>query len=134
VRILPGDALSIAAALPREIAAEVRTVTASQFVNELFGRGPARAIRWLRALRRALPGRTLLVADYYGRLGTGHDAPRELLLHDYAQLISGQGVPPPDVDGWNAVYTAAGCRLAHALHDSRTTLFIHVIVLGGTKT
>jgi SAM-dependent methyltransferase len=130
VRILEGDAFRLAAALPRAIAAEVQTVTASQFVNELFGRGTARAIQWLRGLRRALPGRTLLIADYYGRLGTDIEAPRELLLHDYAQLISGQGVPPPDLDGWNAVYTAAGCRLAHALQDSRTTLFIHVVVLG----
>lgn len=130
VRILEGDATRIATALPRAIAAEVQTVTASQFVNELFGRGPSRAVQWLRTLRRALPGRTLLIADYYGRLGTNIDAPRELLLHDYAQLISGQGVPPADIDGWNALYTAAACRLAHALEDNRTTLFIHVVVLG----
>lgn len=129
VKILEGDAVRIASSLPREVAKGVRTVTASQFVNELFGKGPGIAIRWLRALRRALPGRTLLIADYYGRLGTHDDAPRELLLHDYAQLISGQGVPPPDLDGWNVLYTEAGCRLAHVIEDNHTTLFVHVIVL-----
>jgi SAM-dependent methyltransferase len=133
VRIVEGDATRIATAIPRDLAGRIHAVTASQFVNELFGGGSARAVRWLRDLRRTLPGRTLLVADYYGRLGTDDDVPRELLLHDYAQLISGQGVPPPDVQGWNAVYTAAGCRLAHALEDHHTTLFIHVVVLDGRE-
>lgn len=129
VKIIEGDAMRIRQSLPREIASRVRGVVASQFMNELFGRGPALAIRWLRSLRSMLPNRVLLIADYYGRLGTGYDAPRELLLHDYAQLISGQGVPPPDLDGWNAIYEAAGCRLAHVLEDNHTTLFVHVVVL-----
>lgn len=129
VKIVEGDAMRIRRSLPREIASQVRTVVASQFMNELFGRGPTLAIRWLRSLRTMLPDRVLLVADYYGRLGTDPDAPRELLLHDYVQLISGQGVPPPDVDGWNAIYEAAGCRLGHVLEDNHTTLFVHVVVL-----
>ena len=115
--------------LPRDVRREVETVVASQLANALT---PAAAVAWLRRLRKAFPARPLLLADYYGRLGTG-DARlhRETWLHDYAQLISGQPVPPPDREAWQALYIAAGCRLVHVMEDPRTTLFVHVVVLEG---
>jgi hypothetical protein len=51
------------------------------------------------------------------------------LLHDYAQLISGQGVPPAGLDEWKAIYSEAGCRLAHVIEDRATPLFVHIVLL-----
>jgi SAM-dependent methyltransferase len=51
---------------------------------------------------------------------------RETLLQDYVQVLSGQGVPPPDAAAWEAIYRRARCRLVHAIEDRATTRFIHV--------
>lgn len=128
VRVLLGDGEHLSAALPPEVAAEVRAVTACQVANEMFAGGHARAVRWLRGLRKLLPGRPLLIADYYGRLGGKKSrAHRETLLHDYAQIISGQGVPPAGVAEWRSIYARAGCRLVHVIEDTTTTRFIHIL-------
>lgn len=114
--------------LPLDVRREVQTVVASQLANALT---PAATVAWLRRLRKAFPSRPLLLADYYGRLGTSDGRlHRETWLHDYAQVLSGQPVPPRDRDAWQSLYTAAGCRLVHVMEDPRTTLFVHVVVLG----
>ena len=123
VKIFRGDAMR------PKIRAGVQAVVASQLANEMFGSGTARVIAWLRRVRRAFPDRPLLIADYYGRLGTGRRTGRETLLHDFIQLISGQGVPPADRKEWQRLYDAAGCRLVHVIEDTHTTLFVHLVVL-----
>ena len=130
VRILRGDSRDSAAALHSAARKSVRGIIASQVANEMFAAGNRDAIAWLRKLRREFPGRLLLIADYYGQLGKVKGQPhRETLLHDYAQVISGQGVPPASIREWRRIYSAAGSRLVHALEDEATTLFIHVVVL-----
>jgi SAM-dependent methyltransferase len=133
VRILTGDCLHLRAAVSAELRAAVRTLTMCQVANEMFGDGGRRFTRWLREARRLFPGRLLLVSDYYGRLGRGGRTParREVLLHDYAQLISGQGVPPATAKEWGALYEAAGCRLLHVMEDRGTTRFVHFVRLDG---
>jgi SAM-dependent methyltransferase len=131
IRIFEGDAMRPRTALPREVRTEVDALVAAQLANELFGSGTRAASRWLRRLRQAFPSRPLLIADYYGRLGTGNASlHRETWLHDYAQLISGQGIPPPTRRHWQEIYTSAGCRLVHVIEDTHTTLFVHLVVLG----
>ncbi|MBX3740450.1 MAG: hypothetical protein KF712_05630 [Akkermansiaceae bacterium] len=111
--------------------AKVKAISACHVMNEMFGGGKQEAIHWMRQLRKKLPGKLLLVSDYYGRLGVDiATGIRETLLHDYAQLISGQGIPPANLDGWNEVYEKAGCRLIHAAEDRRSSQFIHVLLLG----
>jgi len=130
IRVLQGDAFRPRSALPSIVRAQVQSVVASQLANELFGAGAARAVAWLRSLHATLPGRPLLLCDYYGRLGTrSSGASREVLLHDYVQVISGQGVPPPSLKEWRAIYSTAGCRLVHVMEDPATTLFVHLVVL-----
>ena len=129
VRVILGDARRPARAVPAPVAARVEAVVASQFVNEMFGAGPAAAVSWLRALRRLLPGRWLVVADYYGRLGSGQPADTMTLVHDHAQLLSGQGIPPAHRRDWAALYERAGSRLVHALEDGSSTRFIHLVAL-----
>lgn len=130
VRVLKGDCLDLSSALPPPKAALIGAVTACNVANEMFAEGPSRAIAWLRDLRTALPRRPLLIADYYGRLGqkTGRHS-RETLLHDYVQLISGQGVPPANAAEWRSIYSKAGCRLIHIIEDKTTTRFVHVLQL-----
>ena len=131
VRVLAGDGMHLAAALPAALRAAIRTITLCQVANEMFGDGGRRFVGWLRAARRLLPGRLLLVSDYYGRLGHRGSAAadRETLLHDYAQLISGQGIPPASAKEWGALYAAAGCRLLHVVEDRATTRFVHLVRL-----
>jgi SAM-dependent methyltransferase len=130
VRIVQGDARRLRSSLPNEIRAQVRSACACQLANEQFGAGRSRAVEWFRSLHARLPGRPLLVCDYYGRLGTRtRQVRREVLLHDYVQLISGQGVPPAGLDEWKTIYSEGGCRLVHVIEDPATTLFVHVVVL-----
>jgi hypothetical protein len=112
------------------MSAAVCAVTACNVANEMFTDGYSRAVDWLRGLRKALPGRPLLIDEYYGRLGKQKGrAHRETLLHDYAQLISGQGVPPASAAEWRTIYKRAGCRLVHIIEDKTTTRFIHLLQL-----
>ncbi|HZN13383.1 MAG TPA: class I SAM-dependent methyltransferase [Acidimicrobiales bacterium] len=116
------------AALPDQVR-DATTIVASNVANELFHPDPSGAVRWLTELRHVFPGRTLVVADYYGVLGHSVPLDPRRALHDWIQLISSQGVPPPDSDAWEAVYVAAGCSLLHVLHDRRVGAFIHLVRL-----
>ena len=130
LRVLRGDCQHLSSVLPAKVSGAVRAVTACNVANELFAEGHARAVAWLRNMRKTLPGRPLLIADYYGRLGQKKGRPsRETLLHDYAQLISGQGVPPASAVEWHSIYSRAGCRLVHIIEDKTTTRFIHILKL-----
>jgi SAM-dependent methyltransferase len=130
LKVLEGDCSKLSSVLPKNVSAQVRAITACNVANEMFSSGHARAIGWLRDLRKVLPGRPLMIVDYYGRLGLEHGrCNRQTLLHDYAQLISGQGVPPASVAEWRSIYTRAGCRLVHVIEDETTTRFIHILRL-----
>lgn len=130
VRILAGDGRQASAHLDQRIRNKLQAVVAVQFVNELFGQGEQAATDWLRMLRDCLPGRLLIVSDYYGRLGsTLPEARRLTLVHDHAQLLSGQGVPPPTRARWIRIYRRAGVRLIHAVEDVSSTRYIHILSL-----
>ena len=133
VQFLEGDCRNLKRAIPVAISSQIGSVTACNFMNEMFGQGVARVIQWLKELRRMFPTRPLLILDYYGRLGQKKNRKtpkeRETLLHDFAQLISGQGLPPSNVNQWNTLYRKAGCQLVHVIEDKQTTRFIHLLRL-----
>ena len=65
-----------------------------------------------------------------GRLGSALPADGRLtLVHDPAQLLSAQGVPPARRRDWAALYRAAGARLVHAIEDTQSTRFVHLVAL-----
>ncbi len=128
VRVFHGDVRALDEVLPCTARDSAGALTACNVVNELFASGTQAAEAWLRRLRRLFKGRPLLVLDYYGRLGRGSGTPHTL-LHDYVQVLSGQGVPPATLDEWRRLYSRAGCRLVHAIEDTGTTLFIHIVKL-----
>jgi SAM-dependent methyltransferase len=131
VRFLEADGARLRDTVPESVRSQVRSITCCNFVNEMFAGGERQAIKWFRELRKLFSGRPLLNCDYYGRLGRtkNRKQQRETLLHDYAQLISGQGIPPATMAEWRAIHTKAGCRLVHAIEDTSTTRFIHIIGL-----
>jgi SAM-dependent methyltransferase len=130
VKLLAGDSRRLQSLFPAALRSSIHTVTACQVANEMFGDGESSILRWLRGIRTVFPGRHLLISDYYGRLGKGLRVPsRETLLHDYAQLISGQGIPPAFRSEWQALYSRAGCRLVHVIEDTNTTRFMHIVLL-----
>jgi SAM-dependent methyltransferase len=131
LRFMEADGVRLRETLPESVRSQVRSITCCNFVNEMFAHGERQAIKWFRELRKLFPERPLLNCDYYGRLGRtkSRKLQRETLLHDYAQLISGQGIPPATLADWRAIYSKAGCRLVHAIEDTSTTRFIHIIAL-----
>lgn len=130
VTVLEGDCRQLQNVIPAATRDQVQTITAASLVNEFFAPDATPAIAWLRELARLFPGRILVVADYYGRLGKSHQPlPRRAGLHDYVQAISGQGVPPADVSAWQELYAAAGCSLAHVIEDPGATCFVHLLRL-----
>lgn len=130
IRVFNGDCRKINSVLPSSVLEKVGVVVASQVANEMFADGRQTAVAWLRQIRQVFPRRLLLIADYYGRLGrTTATVNRETLLHDYVQLISGQGIPPPDASFWNKIYSQSSCRLLHIIEDKATSRFIHVLEL-----
>lgn len=128
VQFSVGDVTDPQACVPDDVRAGAEVLVASNLLNEFFGTDGA-AAGWLGRLSQAFPGRLLVVVDYYGVLGHSADPPPRFALHDWIQLISGQGVPPPDLDGWQSVYQQAGCQLKHAIQDSKASVFIHLVRL-----
>jgi SAM-dependent methyltransferase len=131
VRFLNADGTRLHEEIPASVTSQVQSITCCNFVNEMFAHGERQAINWFRELRKKFPGRPLLNCDYYGRLGQNRNRKlqRETLLHDYAQLISGQGIPPATMAQWGSIYSKSGCRLVHVIEDTSTTRFIHIIGL-----
>lgn len=130
VKILAGDGRNFCVHIDEAIGAKLQAVVAVQFVNEMFGQGDQEATNWLTMLRNHLPGRILIVSDYYGRLGsTVHESRRLTLVHDHVQLLSGQGVPPSTRAQWMKIYRKAGVRMVHAIEDVGSTRYIHILAL-----
>jgi SAM-dependent methyltransferase len=128
VRFSVGDVTDPQTCVPDDVRTATEVLVASNLLNEFFGTSGA-AADWLRLLGKAFPGRVLVVVDYYGVLGHSADPVPHLALHDWIQLISAQGVPPPDLDGWQSVYRQAEAELLHAIQDVRASVFIHLVRL-----
>jgi SAM-dependent methyltransferase len=104
---------------------------AASLMNEMFKDGPSEAIEFLRRLKRRFGGRNIWLVDYYGRLGNGRvksvRAVPHVLLHDLVQILSGQGMPPPDIKAWRSIYRAANCSLreVHEFSEAGLDWFVH---------
>jgi hypothetical protein len=120
---------------PGAVPAEAKAadaIHARSLLNAVCDPAGTAVVQLLSRIRNAFGGRIFFVEDYYGRLGTGtSDPPVHALLQDLAQLASGQGVPPPDLAGWAALYEQAGCGVLHAYEGSNDGIswFVHVCAL-----
>jgi hypothetical protein len=110
----------------------VTDVIGCSILNEFFGEEAA-AEQFLRRLSCAFPGRRFYVVDYYGSLSRhswANDSDHNC-LQDIVQLLSGQGVPPSNLQDWATVYQAAECTCIHAYEGTSAGIswFIHVLNL-----
>lgn len=136
VMFCEGDALDVATQLEPEALESAQAIAAFNVANAFFGDLESRGIgAWLHALRQAFPDRFLLLGDYYGRLDRVEDGAshryRRALLHDVAQVLTGQGVPPADIDTWRQILVAAGCTLVKAFEGEHDEVahFVYLIQL-----
>jgi SAM-dependent methyltransferase len=130
IAIFEGDCRNLQRALPSSVIAKVRTITSASLINEFFSGGPDKAVAWLGDVKAIFPGRTMLIADYCGEQGarTKRGSP-EIALHDFIQIISGQGVPPGNRTLWKNIYKRAHCDLVHSLEFRDSPFFIHILRL-----
>lgn len=130
ITIINGDSRQLSLKIRPAIATSVQAITASGVANEFFFGGIKDAVSWLAAVKHVFPGRKMFIADYYGQLGFRRRPDRRgVAVHDFVQVISGQGVPPPDRSGWLKVYRSAKCKLVHVEHERGTPNFVHVVQL-----
>jgi|GEM_PF-977993 len=139
VHILHGDARDIGRRMTRKQRASVEALQSKGLLNELFRNASSEgAAKYLRQLGALFPGRIMFVVDYYGvltRLSEYDPKYQHTAVHDLIQLVTAQGVPPPDLEGWAAVYDEGGCDLEHAYEGDSQGIrwFVHVIRLGGER-
>jgi len=130
ITILEGDSRSLTKQVSRSVADRIQAVTASGVANEFFSDGTSRAIAWLTELKRVFPGAMLFIEDYYGQLGYGHRVPpKHITVHDFVQVISGQGVPPHSLPEWKKIYQAAQCEFVKEFRGPKSFTFIHMVRL-----
>jgi SAM-dependent methyltransferase len=134
IHFLHGGAFQLARITKAKMREKVQAITAMSLVNGFFSEGTAKMVRFLIGLRKLFPRRILIIGDYYGRLGSPsrrrHGIARSL-LHDVAQLVSGQGVPPHHRFQWKKIYREASCTLIKELEGEHNGIarFIHLIQL-----
>jgi SAM-dependent methyltransferase len=125
-----GDCADFIDAIPLSVRENIQTITAVNLLNDFFADGAARTIDWLKRLRMHFSECVLIVSDYYGCIGkTNPPWPRRTAVHDFVQIISGQGVPPPTMVQWENIYSEAGCTLIHVIQDKEASFFIHILRL-----
>jgi hypothetical protein len=128
IRVFVGDCRELKHSLPAAVASKVSVIVAASVMNEFFSEAVTKAVECLADIRATLPGRTMIIADYYGHWN--HVAkPKEMALHNFIQVISGQGVPPANLSVWKQIYRAAGCRFVHAVQVQNSPYFMHILKL-----
>ncbi len=128
IGIFRGDCRDLKRALPASVVNNVSVIIAASVINEFFAEGITKAVEFLTDIRATLPGRTMIIADYYGYWNSAAKS-KEMALHNFIQVISGQGVPPADLSGWKKIYQGAGCHFIHAVQLQSSPYFIHILKL-----
>jgi SAM-dependent methyltransferase len=129
------DFKGIAKAIAKRERDEIGGICAVSVANGFFGPDRRAGIDTFFAhLKRLFPGRLLVLHDYYGRLGSAPQQSasyKRTLIHDVAQILSSQGVPPNDLRAWRRIYARNSVKLLHALkgQNEGVTWFIHVVLL-----
>jgi SAM-dependent methyltransferase len=131
--LLQGDCKEVGEIIPSQVRSGVDLITASSLFNEMFANGNNDVVQYLKRLGTWFPGRRLLIADYYGQLGKSSSelTPSCGFLHDFVQVISGQGVPPADLAEWLAIYQAGSCVVVDYLEGVNMEFrwFAHLVQL-----
>lgn len=134
ISIIHADARNLGKYIRLQVRQNIEALQSKGLFNELFRHGNDGAIKYLLKLKKWFPGRLLFIVDYYGKLTRVPNVRpkyRHTLIHDVIQVITAQGIPPSDLAGWVAVYTAAGCSIEHAFEGDSQGIewFVHLVRL-----
>jgi len=135
IQIVHGDVFQLANITSPAAREKIQAITAMSVANEFFaGRGKPGIGKFLAVLRKLFPRRILIVRDYYGCLGRKQQRSasyQRSLLHDVAQLVSGQGIPPRNRDQWREIYKRASCTLIKEFEGESDGIarFVHLVQL-----
>ncbi len=133
VRFRCGGVERLGRAVTKPERRQIQGICAVSVANAFFG-SPARIDDFFTGLKTVFPGRVLVLSDYYSGLGSsprpGADI-RRTLVHDVAQLVSSQGLPPRDLKAWRRIYARNSVTLLHAQQSNNEGVnwFIHVLRL-----
>lgn len=133
IRIVHSGIGRLARVVARRERMTIDAVCAVSVANEFFASDNG-IDRFIGRLRKLFPARLLFLSDYYSRLGrprAAADGFARTIVHDVAQLLSGQGLPPADLRQWQAVYARNRVTLLQscACVDDGVRWFIHVVRL-----
>lgn len=134
IRIVHGDARNLGQYFSRRVRRDIAAIQSKGLFNELFRDGDEAAITYLAALRTWFPGKLLFIVDYYGKLTRLMNVKRKYrhtMIHDLIQVLTAQGVPPPNRKQWASLYARSGCALQHVYEGDSQGIewFVHVVKL-----
>jgi SAM-dependent methyltransferase len=116
--------------------AQVQLLTAFNLANAFFDPRSGQSVKhWLARLQVAFPDCLLLLGDYYGKVGTcpAQDSHRyrRAMMHDVAQALTSQGIPPPDSGSWRTLLEQGGATLIKAFEGEHDEVahFVYLIQL-----
>lgn len=130
-----GSFATIAQNIPKRKRDRIRGICAASVANSFFAKHGGHDIDFfLGRLKSLFPDRILVLCDYYSRLGaTARHSARyqRSLIHDVAQLVSSQGLPPANLTAWRRIYARNSVKLLQACQatDDGVAWFIHVVWL-----
>jgi SAM-dependent methyltransferase len=130
-----GDLMELASILDPQEIANVQAVSFRSVANGFFGWDEQRNFSaLLDVLKSLFPARLLFIADYLPQLNA-EDADAEpshrTLIHDFAQVASSQGLPPPSHEKWFEVYRKHDLNVIgfYGYGDEHIKHFIHILRL-----
>lgn len=130
ITIFEGDSRNLKKIIRAGVAKDVRALSATGVANEFFSSGIVSAVAWLSGIKSMFPGRTMFIFDYYSQDGARKGPSSRIVgLHDFIQVISGQGIPPASLAGWKSIYRRAGSKLLRVVEIPNSPSFIHVLKL-----
>lgn len=135
LKIMRCDFRQLGRIMPAQRRRTIDGICAASVANSFFGPVGAYDIDYFfRRLRSLFPNRILVLCDYYSRLASprGQNGNfKRTLVHDVAQLVSAQGLPPRNLREWRTIYRRASVRLlqAYGLTDHGVSWFIHLVRL-----
>lgn len=135
IKVIQGDSSQLNTLLTKDVRESIEAISAVSVANAFFGgRSGPNIENFFLNLRQFFPNRILINADYYGRIGRNFSQTKRFqrtFLHDIAQVVSGQGVPPQNLKEWLKIYKKCSCRFIKAFKGEKDGVkrFIHIVQL-----
>ena len=134
LKVIHARAQELGTSMPLRTRQRIESVHCKGLLNELFRGGSSQAVAYMKKLKQLFPGKLVFVVDYYGKLtheSNVFNGYSHTLIHDLIQALTCQGIPPPNIDGWVAVYEKADCKLRHAFEGDSKGIewFVHLVDL-----